>query len=318
MNHNILVVIGSAPCVKEDLARIPVLERCDLMAVGLDAVDRCRLPIMYVSTNHPEDIPGIRERRAAAGGNMDFLIIGPLPGLNVDIVEPYRPPSGSSAITGTLAAIRMGYDRIVLAGCPLIGNAPEGNPYEAFRPGWESKKEELLGKVKSMSGWTRELLGGPEEWFEERMDVPVSLVLSGLGKLIIGDETYRAYSDYVSGREKEGRDRLIRAHYESYFSERLNVTTDGIVREVYESRGIEKPEEYMDSDPAIVREAVERRVDNYIAALDDYRRDGYKETDPVRMAVQGKHFIMRSCGYNKVAALAALGYEYMPNVVIVE
>jgi hypothetical protein len=127
-------------------------------------VDKYPWPIKYVATYHPEDIPGIQERRRQSGGNTDYKIISHLPKEGVDICIPeYWAPSGSSSLLGAQAGLEMGYDRIVLCGCPLTGNAPGGNPYEAFRPGWESRKETLLGKVKSMSGWTRELLGAPDE-----------------------------------------------------------------------------------------------------------------------------------------------------------
>jgi hypothetical protein len=164
-----LVIIGSAPCVFNDLAKIPGLESCDHMAVGLSSTDKYSGRIDYIANNHPENIPAIRavmmQRHEACSGNYDYKIIGPAHAEGVDIVEPYRPPTGSSAITGTLAAIRMGYRKIILAGCPLTGNAPGGNPYEEFRAGWEDKKLELIGIVKSMSGWTKELLGEPTgEW----------------------------------------------------------------------------------------------------------------------------------------------------------
>ncbi|MCK9431876.1 MAG: hypothetical protein M0R00_02835 [Candidatus Omnitrophica bacterium] len=170
-----LVIIGSAPSVFEDLSGIPNLESCDHMAVGLSSTDKYFGRIDYVCNNHPENIPAIREimmqRHEACGGNYDFKIIGPVPAPGVDIVEPFRPPTGSSAITGALSAIRMGYRKIILAGCPLTGKAPGGNSYEEFRQGWNHHKPELIGLVKSMSGWTRELLGAPTtEWLSDMTD----------------------------------------------------------------------------------------------------------------------------------------------------
>lgn len=158
-----LLILGSAPCLEDDLARIPAHGTWDVMAVGLDAVDRCALPLKYIATNHPEDIEPIRLRRALAGGNLDYKLVSYKRGPGVDIVQPLGPISGSSAILAALAGITLGYGKIVLAGCPLTGNAPEGNPYEAFRPGWEAEKGRVRGRVTSMSGWTREFLGGPEE-----------------------------------------------------------------------------------------------------------------------------------------------------------
>lgn len=177
-----LVLIGCAPCLREDLANLPAIQ-ADYMAIGLDAVDKYYGEIRYIATNHKEDIPTIQrlmqERHESCGGNHEYLIIAPEKWQGVDIVETYRPPSGSSALTGALAAIRLGYERIILCGCPLTGNAPEGNPYEAFRPGWEAKKDELIGKVKSMSGWTRELLGGPEDWNGPRAKITIGACWDG-------------------------------------------------------------------------------------------------------------------------------------------
>lgn len=158
-----LLILGSAPCLDEDLSKIPAPGTWDVMAIGLDAVDRCALPLAYIATNHPEDIEPIRRRRAAFGGNQDYRLISYRPGPGVDIVQPLGPVSGSSAILGAIAGLTLGYEKIVLCGCPLTGNAPEGNPYEAFRPGWEVEADRVRGRVTSMSGWTREFLGGPEE-----------------------------------------------------------------------------------------------------------------------------------------------------------
>lgn len=176
--QRIVAIVGSAPNAMGDLRGLIMnLDiEAEVMAVGLDAIDQVKGRCRFVVTNHPEDVFAIEEKLGGYG-NHDWLLIAPAPpetnpqswmGVEVDIVEPYYPPvgrSGSSAMTGVLAALRMGYEKIVLCGCPLTGNAPEGNPYEAFRLGWMDHREELIGKVKSMSGWTMELLGQPtEEW----------------------------------------------------------------------------------------------------------------------------------------------------------
>jgi len=162
---NNLIITGSAPCVLIDIAGVPRVCTYDYMAIGLDAVDKYIWPIKYVATYHPVEIPRIRERRERCGGNLDYRVISMkvLPG--VDIIEPFRPPSGSSSLLGVLAALRMGYRRIILCGCPLIGKNAAGGTYETFRKGWEARANEFTGRVRSMSGWTAEFLGAPtEEW----------------------------------------------------------------------------------------------------------------------------------------------------------
>ena len=176
-----LIITGSAPCVMDDLHDLAAIgdhqDQADLMALGLDAVDKYPWPIRYVATFHPEDIPEIFRRRTIAGGNRDFKVISHQQKDGVDIViSDYWDPSGSSALLGVQAALQMGYERIILCGCPLTGKdhtANGANNYEVYRKGWEVKKAELDGLVKSMSGWTRDILGSPtEEWLAPAHPAP--------------------------------------------------------------------------------------------------------------------------------------------------
>jgi len=163
----LLIITGSAPCVIDDLTALALDDSAaDFMAVGLDAVDKYPWRIKYVVTYHPDEIPQFKPRRAKAGGNTDFLVISHIKQTEkgdpyaVDIVEPYQAPTGSSSLCGALAGIRLGYDRIVLCGCPL-----DVKPYLVFQAGWTAKLKEVAGRVRSMSGWTKDLLGEPtEEW----------------------------------------------------------------------------------------------------------------------------------------------------------
>jgi hypothetical protein len=163
-----LLIVGSANCAREDVAGVPP-HFGDVMLVGMDAVDKFpgSRRVDYVVTNHPEDIAEAHRRRNAICGNTDYRVVSWHRAPGVDIVESHPLPSGSSALTGALAGLRLGYERIILAGCPLTGNAPEGNPYEAFRPGWIARQNEIAGRVRSMSGWTRECLGEPPWWWLE-------------------------------------------------------------------------------------------------------------------------------------------------------
>lgn len=75
---------------------------------------------------------------------------------------------GSSTLTGVLAALVMGYDQIILAGVPMDGKGYYNNPLwlnphgEMFMKDWEKANAKCFhGKVKSLSGNTRELLGAP-------------------------------------------------------------------------------------------------------------------------------------------------------------
>jgi hypothetical protein len=181
--NKLLIIVGSAPCVQEDIAVALAsrhasrftLHEIDFMLIGLDSVDKCLWPAKYFATYHPVDIIPAKERRAKAGGNTDWIVISQVAnnGLlepktiiyDVDMVIPLIGRSGSSALLGIHAGIREGYLKIIVCGCPLTGKNDKGQSYSVFQKGWMAKHEEIKDNVRSMSGWTRELLGAPtEEW----------------------------------------------------------------------------------------------------------------------------------------------------------
>lgn len=90
--------------------------------------------------------------------------------------------SASSGIYGAKVALEDGFDRVVLAGIPMTPNAGHFKPdsktvagqkrgkvwngCDAFEVGFKNAVPHLIGKVKSMSGRTREILGSPNNsWF---------------------------------------------------------------------------------------------------------------------------------------------------------
>lgn len=135
------------------------------MLIGLDSVDKFSGEAKYFATYHPQDIPKSIERRKEFGGNCDFKIISHEIKPGVDIVLPYQQHSGSSALLGVLSAIKFGYRRIILVGCPLID--VEGKKYANFQKGWQQYLDLYVGKVRSLSGWTKDFLGYPTEaWLD--------------------------------------------------------------------------------------------------------------------------------------------------------
>ena len=171
--NKILLITGSAPCVADDIFSALFIATksnnsyrdIDFMAIGLSSVDKHIRHIKYMATYHPAEIPEIKKRREAVGGNIDYLVISHEKKPGVDILEPFIPPTGSSSHLGALAAIRLGYKKIILCGCPLEGNTSNGNDAKVFRDGWTAKIDIVKDEVRSMSGWTKELLGYPTlEW----------------------------------------------------------------------------------------------------------------------------------------------------------
>jgi hypothetical protein len=80
--------------------------------------------------------------------------------------------SGSSGLFAVQVALELGCDRIVLCGVPMDArphfNGPAWHDHWTYRATWQRwQAAEELENVRSMSGWTRELLGEPtREWLE--------------------------------------------------------------------------------------------------------------------------------------------------------
>lgn len=170
-----ILVIGRAECWKSDLEGMSkIISEFDVMAVGLDCPYEGE--VKYLVTYHPKDIESYIKKRNNKGLNSNFLVISHSNIISkgkttdkVDIIEPHKDPSGSSSLLGVSAAIRLGYKKIVLCGCPLEGrNKGDNRSYNHFQKGWEKRKEEIIPYVRSMSGWTKTFLGYPtKEWFEK-------------------------------------------------------------------------------------------------------------------------------------------------------
>jgi len=173
------LVIGCASCVWEDAEKAMKLFKPDMIVavnhIGIDWPDR----VDHWATCHVDLFPAWMEQRAAKGyepaGQLwtNNTKIGQLPpelkGLGIKGVEYW---DGSSGALGALAAIEAGADRVVLAGVPLT-NGPhyyEGDHFTwdaTYQRMWNYNYLKFDDKVRSVSGWTRELLGQPiKSWFK--------------------------------------------------------------------------------------------------------------------------------------------------------
>jgi hypothetical protein len=164
----ILVIVGSAPCTIADLRAVKGID-ADYLAVGLDAADKWLGRYEYFASYEPFDIPRFFKRRRLLGGNMDIITYSHEPYYE-DVVYVFReltPPepekmgySGSSALLAVKVGLRLGYRKIIVCGCPL----DEGK-YIKYQRGWLLCADMIRDTVRSMSGWTKELLGAPTaEW----------------------------------------------------------------------------------------------------------------------------------------------------------
>ena len=85
-----------------------------------------------------------------------------------------RQEGGSSGLIAVMVAFELGAHRVVLAGVPMDGDYGQYDtklPWKEaliHREIWRRDLHKLLGRVRSMSGWTQEQLGTPTtEWLLE-------------------------------------------------------------------------------------------------------------------------------------------------------
>lgn len=77
---------------------------------------------------------------------------------------------GSSGLFGVSVALAAGADRVILCGVPLdaTGHFDDPKPWRdalRYRSAWTCRAGFLGKHVRSMSGWTRQLLGAPSSAF---------------------------------------------------------------------------------------------------------------------------------------------------------
>ena len=121
-------------------------------------------------TLHAEKMTGWKAQRKAAGLPDGYVTWS---SVKRDVIDRnfQGATGGSSGLYDTWAAL-MGahYPRAVLCGVAMDGqkntfSGREWNSYKRYRKGWEREMAVLKPRVRSMSGWTREMFGAPTvEW----------------------------------------------------------------------------------------------------------------------------------------------------------
>jgi len=148
-----LIIVGTSPDVASDLAKLKGADKtADKCGIGKAPLRRkCK----YWYTAHTKlfslSCKGDPIKKSVAGTN---------PNVRVGIVpKPYV--FGSSSLHAVYLALnKWGYDRIILCGVPIEGDN-DGLRYDRFIHAWEAVEADIKGKVFSVSGKTKTLLGGP-------------------------------------------------------------------------------------------------------------------------------------------------------------
>jgi hypothetical protein len=174
----VAIVVGSAKAASDELRAAQELAPAAGVIPVKRALSVCSKPLLAWVTLHPEqakaqtlgrDIEGVplfcSERVHNVAG--DWRIVR----------ERW---SGTSALYAVQIALEeLGCHSVILAGCPIDsaqgcayrmkpGQTKWANGYEErYRKSWRIAHHTIKDRVRSMSGWTKELLGAPTpEWLE--------------------------------------------------------------------------------------------------------------------------------------------------------
>lgn len=175
MRHKTALVLGGADTLEADRAAALALFWPDLI-IACNHAGRDEPHVDHWATMHPEQFPRwISDRRNKGhqpAGKLWAARHRILP--NHVKAEPITSWGGSSGMLCAQVGLELGCTRIVLAGVPMVRNNCHYDSPQVwrdatnYRPAWERRKNEMIGKVRSMSGWTAQLLGVPDaSWLDD-------------------------------------------------------------------------------------------------------------------------------------------------------
>lgn len=175
-----LVLGGSANVVTEAKAALKLFEPDAVIAIN-DMIAAWPDRITHACTLHGDKLYDWQQARKNAGYNTNYQTIY----FDKDTVWEGTPPkitrqmdfrwpgieTGSSGLYAVKIMLDLGYEKVVLAGVPM---SPGGGHFvrkeqwdscHLFRGAWVGSLYKTLGRVKSMSGWTEEVLGSPTSFW---------------------------------------------------------------------------------------------------------------------------------------------------------
>jgi len=168
----IALVLGGADCLHDDRRRAEAMFEPDTIIATNGAGIAEPGPLKHWVTMHPNLFPiWMAERRKAGRSDAQNLwcrVGAPAPPhLTCRRVHSW---GGSSGLLAVAVGLELGY-LVVCCGVPLDKTPhfddPKRTPWKDgpnYRPAWVRRRA-ALGDVRSMSGWTAELLGQPtQEW----------------------------------------------------------------------------------------------------------------------------------------------------------
>jgi len=171
----IAFILGGAENVLDEYAEAKKLINPDVIIcvndIGYD-FEKCDI----WTTLHPENlkIKGWISKRINNGFSLPEKIVAHKQADYVNNILGYKwkgsRGSGSGGLYAVKVALSLGYNKIVLCGVPMnkkphYFDKKAWTEYNVFVETWDEQKEVLKEFVRSMSGYTKELLGYPDKSF---------------------------------------------------------------------------------------------------------------------------------------------------------
>lgn len=183
------IVIGGASGVWQDISQALPLGQYDISVACNDAIAHWPGRLDAAVSLHPDKLPGWIAAREANGHKPPGAVYvkagwrTALDAATVERVEALSPietdqmfagqaVTGSSGLFAAKVALEdLGCAKAVCCGVPM--NAVQGHFFDdrewagasLHQAGWNEAKDAICDRLRSMSGWTREIVGAPTpEW----------------------------------------------------------------------------------------------------------------------------------------------------------
>ena len=158
------LILGGGETLWHDLAQVPDVTERTVIAIN-DSGVAYQNRIDWWVTLHPEKLPKWMAQRR---GNQDYQTASHKDrrGSRVDHIIREIWSGSSGLYAAQIAVMHLDFDNVILCGIPMTptGHFFDSDPWrhcQNYRRGWKDALPTLEGRVTSVSGWTRELLGAP-------------------------------------------------------------------------------------------------------------------------------------------------------------
>lgn len=164
-----LIILGGGRCVWDDYSHCRSIPH-DIMAIN-DVGMYVPTPLTHWYSNDAAMLPKWKSCRRYQGAGQLHTNNGAGVGV-ADGIKVWDIPYGNSGINAVLVGLGLGYNEIVVCGIPLDGSgwffsppweeSGYNNNYEL--DAWMSNIVNFSGRVRSMSGRTKEILDGTNDY----------------------------------------------------------------------------------------------------------------------------------------------------------